>query len=135
SLFCCAQPRRSRNTSSALSTISSNFVFRPDAIFTLLRKAYKDTNLGKLCRLASRILKKLSESTTWREASTLASDVTSSVVEEGLKPEPVTPVSLTDYSNLFGEEFHMTDDYWDSTYLYLLDFEAVEEGILHVWDM
>ncbi|KZV29503.1 hypothetical protein F511_22732, partial [Dorcoceras hygrometricum] len=132
SLFCCAQPRRSRNTSSALSTISSNFVFRPDAIFILLRKAYKDSNLGKLCRLASRILKKLSESTTWREASTLASDVTSSVVEEGLKPEPVTPVSLTDYSNLFGEEFQMADDYWDSTYLNLLDFEAVEEGILHV---
>ncbi|XP_073037920.1 uncharacterized protein [Primulina eburnea] len=126
------EPRRSRNTSSSLSTISSHFVFRPDAIFTLLRKAYKDSNLGKLCRLASRILKKLSESTTWREASTLASDVTSSVAEEDLKPEPVAPVSLTDYSNLFGEEFHMPDDHWDLTYLNLLDSEAVEEGILHV---
>ncbi|XP_073139254.1 uncharacterized protein [Henckelia pumila] len=126
------EPRRSRNTSSALSTISSHFVFRPDAIFTLLRKAYKDPNLGKLCRLASRILKKLSESTTWREASTLASDVTSAVAEEGLKPERVAPVSLTDYSNLFGEEFNMPDDHWDSTYLNLLDSEAVEEGILHV---
>lgn len=42
------EPRRSRNTISTFSHSSS--VFRPDAILLLLRKAFKDTHLGTVCR-------------------------------------------------------------------------------------
>jgi hypothetical protein len=32
---------------------SSSIVFRPDSIFMLLRKAYKDFDLGTVCRMVS----------------------------------------------------------------------------------
>ncbi|CAI9764942.1 unnamed protein product [Fraxinus pennsylvanica] len=126
------EPRRSRNTSSMFLAKSSHLVFRPEAVFTLLRKAYKDSSLGNLCRLASRILLKLIEPMTMQEASDPASEISSSVAEEAMPSETCGHVSLNDYSNLFGEEFQMLDDHWDTIYLSVLDSGAVEEGILHV---
>lgn len=49
-LFFHAQPRRSRTTSSVPVPISMDLVFRSDAVFLLLRKAYKDPCLGNVCR-------------------------------------------------------------------------------------
>lgn len=49
-LFFHAQPRRSRTTSSVPVPISMDLVFRSDAVFLLLRKAYKDPSLGNVCR-------------------------------------------------------------------------------------
>ncbi|KAL7126039.1 hypothetical protein ABFS83_14G158400 [Erythranthe nasuta] len=118
------EPRRSRNTSSVSLPISTHLVFRPDAIFTLLRKAYKDSNLGNVCRMASRILMKFVEPTTMPEVSTVA--------DENPKHDHSDPISLSDYSTLFGEEFHIPDDSWDLTYLNVLDSASVEEGIMHV---
>ncbi|KAG8363536.1 hypothetical protein BUALT_Bualt19G0032600 [Buddleja alternifolia] len=126
------EPRRSRNTSSASLPVSMHLVFRPDAIFILLRKAYKDSNLGNVCRMVSRIFLKFMEPMTMQEVSTLVSENTSSAAEETPKSDPCDPVTLPDYSNLFGEEFQIPDEFWDSTYLNVLDSAAVEEGIMHV---
>ncbi|XP_020553359.1 uncharacterized protein LOC105173395 isoform X2 [Sesamum indicum] len=126
------EPRRSRNTSSLSVPMSMHLVFRPDAIFVLLRKAYKDSNLGNVCRMVSRILLKLVEPMTMQEVSTLSSDVTTSVADETPKSEPCGPISLSDFSTLFGEEFEIADDSWDPTYLNVLDSAAVEEGMMHV---
>lgn len=135
-------------------------VFRPDVIFMLLRKAYEDSDLGTVCRTviplcfffqyclfasfwfyalnwlqlppwsqASRILQKLLEPVIVQEASTSPSEMTSG--DESLKSELLIPVPLLDYSNLFGEDFQLPDDQWDSS-LSILDLGAVEEGIIHV---
>lgn len=64
------------------------------------------------------------------EASVCSSEVTSG--DESLKSELFNSVSLLDYSNMFGEEFQLPDDQWDSNYINILDLAAVEEGILHV---
>ncbi|CAK7341719.1 unnamed protein product [Dovyalis caffra] len=125
------EPRRSRSSSSFISSTSSSMVFRPDAIFVLLRKAYKESDLGTICRMVSRILHKLIEPVAVQETSTPASEVTS-VMEETSKSELSNPVPLLDYSSLFGEEFQIPDDNWDSSILSVLDIGAVEEGILHV---
>jgi hypothetical protein len=53
-------------------------------------------------------------------------------LEEKSKLELTSPCTSVDYSNLFGEEFKMLDEQWDCSYLNVLDFGAVEEGILHV---
>lgn len=45
------QPRRSRSASSFVSSTSSSMVFRPDVIFVLLRKTYKESDLGTVCRM------------------------------------------------------------------------------------
>jgi hypothetical protein len=79
----------------------------------------------------SRILHKLIEPVAVQETSTTASDVTS-VMDETSKSELSNPVPLLDYSSLFGEEFQIPDDHWDSSILSVLDIGAVEEGILHV---
>ncbi|XP_062098879.1 uncharacterized protein LOC133804752 isoform X2 [Humulus lupulus] len=123
------EPRRLRSAPFFLST-SSSMVFRPDLIFMLLRKAYKDSDLGIVCRTASRILQKLLEPLTVQETSASPSEATSG--DESYKSDLLYPVLLLDYSNLFGEEFHLPDDQWDSNYLNILDLGAVEEGILHV---
>ncbi|KAL4585903.1 hypothetical protein LXL04_010530 [Taraxacum kok-saghyz] len=115
------EPRRSRNTVPAFSHTSTSTVFRSDAILLLLRKAYKDSHLGTVCRMASKVLLKLEH----QEVS--IPDATSAVTASC---ESVT--QTTDYSNLFGEEFRVNDDHWDFIYLQLLDIKAVEEGILHV---
>ncbi|KAL8555562.1 hypothetical protein ACS0TY_003387 [Phlomoides rotata] len=126
------EPRRSRNTSSVSLPISTHLIFRPDAIFLLLRKAHKDSNLGNVCRMASRILMKLMEPMSMQEESTVASEVTSSVPDETPQSDHRGPISLPDYSNLFGEEYQVTHDFWDPAYLNILDSAAVEEGIMHV---
>lgn len=126
------EPRRSRCTSPFLLHTSSAPVFRPDAIIVLLRKACKDSNLGTVCRLASRILQKFIEPATTHEESVLSGEVAASVTDDMSKSEVPTPVCFVDYSNLFGEEFQIPYDKWDSSYLNVLDVGAVEEGILHV---
>ncbi|KAL8504134.1 hypothetical protein ACS0TY_022751 [Phlomoides rotata] len=95
-------------------------------------KAQKDSNLGNVCRMASRILMKLMEPMPMQEESTLVSDVTSSVPDETPQSDHRGPISLPDYSNLFGEEYQVTHDFWDPAYLNILDSAAVEEGIMHV---
>lgn len=124
------EPRRSRNTSSVSLPISMHMVFRSDAVFLLLRKAYKEPNLGTVCRTASRILLKLIEPMPIQEV--LAIEITSSVPDETPQSEHRDPISLPDYSNLFGEEFQIPCDSWDPTYLNVLDSAAVEEGLMHV---
>lgn len=49
--FLSMQPRRSRGASPFILSAYSCIVFRPDAIFVLLRKAYKDPDLGSVCRM------------------------------------------------------------------------------------
>lgn len=49
--FLSMQPRRSRGPSPFVLSAYSCIVFRPDAIFVLLRKAYKDPDLGSVCRM------------------------------------------------------------------------------------
>ncbi|KAJ6379745.1 hypothetical protein OIU76_016403 [Salix suchowensis] len=81
--------------------------------------------------MVSRILHKLIEPVAVPETSIAASDVTS-VMDETSKSELSNPVPLLDYSSLFGEEFQIPHDHWDSSILSVLDIGAVEEGILHV---
>lgn len=85
-----------------------------------------------LCSLSqvSRILHRLIEPVTVHEESASPDEVTSG--DEASKSEITNPAPLVDYSNLFGEEFQLPDDHWDSSYLNILDIGAVEEGILHV---
>ncbi|KAJ0561376.1 putative Galactose-binding-like domain superfamily, armadillo-like helical [Helianthus annuus] len=113
------EPRRSRNTISTFSHTATPTVFRPDAILLLLRKAYKDSHLGTVCRTASRVLLKLEHP-----------NIHEGTVDD--KDPSSESFHAHDYSNLFGEEFRVTDDHWDLRYLQLLDMKAVEEGILHV---
>ncbi|EXB70633.1 hypothetical protein L484_023818 [Morus notabilis] len=124
------EPRKLRSMSPFVLSTSSSMVFRPDVIFMLLRKAYEDSDLGTVCRTASRILQKLLEPVIVQEASTSPSEMTSG--DESLKSELLIPVPLLDYSNLFGEDFQLPDDQWDSSLLSILDLGAVEEGIIHV---
>ncbi|XAR54275.1 hypothetical protein NMG60_11029333 [Bertholletia excelsa] len=126
------EPRRSRSTSSFLSPVASSIVFRPDAIFMLLRKAYRDTHLGIFCRMVSRILLKLIEPLKLQQASNSSSDIKSSPTDEASQSEHSNSPLLVDYSNLFGEEFQIPEDHWDTNCLTVLDIGAVEEGILHV---
>ncbi|KAI8545646.1 hypothetical protein RHMOL_Rhmol07G0055900 [Rhododendron molle] len=125
------EPRRSRSTSPFSLPTASSIVFRADSIFMLLRKAYRDSHLGTFCRMASRILLKLIEPLKLQQGSVPSSDKTCSL-DEASKSELSNPPPLVDYSNLFGEEFRIPDDYWDTIYLSVLDVAAVEEGILHV---
>lgn len=125
------EPRRSRNTSSFVLSTSSSVVFRPEAIFLLLRKAYKDYNLGTVCRMACRMLQKLIEPVITVDESNSSTEVTS-VLDESSKSEFLNPLPMSDYSKLFGEEFQLIDNQWDTRILNVLDVGAVEEGILHV---
>ncbi|XP_059277987.1 uncharacterized protein LOC132032392 isoform X3 [Lycium ferocissimum] len=126
------EPRRSRNMASLIFPTSCYLAFRPDAIFILLRKAYKDSNLGNICRVASWILSKFLEPTKAPEASLSSSEITTSVPDEGSHSEPCTPASFADYSDLFGDEFQIPEYQWDSKFTNILDIGLIEEGILHV---
>ncbi|KAL6981534.1 hypothetical protein U1Q18_023162 [Sarracenia purpurea var. burkii] len=130
-LFPDDHPRRSRSTSPFSLPTATSIAFRADTIFLLLRKAYRDSHLGTFCRMASKILLKLIEPLKVQQACVPSSDVTCSP-DEASKEEPSNPPDLVDYSNLFGDEFRIPDDYWDTNYLSFLDVGAVEEGILHV---
>ncbi|KAK1587446.1 hypothetical protein Q3G72_012954 [Acer saccharum] len=125
------EPRRSRGMSPFISSTSGSIAFRPDAILMLLRKAYKDSDLGTICRMVSRVLQKLIEPVKVQEASIPSSEIPSDL-DETLKSEVFNPVPIVDYSNLFGEEFQIPDDLWDYSIVNILDIGAVEEGILHV---
>ncbi|CAI0395182.1 unnamed protein product [Linum tenue] len=121
------EPRRSRSTSPFIS--ASSIVFRPDIVFVLLRKAYKEAELGN----ASRVLHKLAEPAAVNEAALSRSEVKSALpLDVTSKSESSNPATLVDYSNLFGEGFHIPDDRWDSNILNLLDIGVVEEGIFHI---
>ncbi|CAI9262315.1 unnamed protein product [Lactuca saligna] len=130
------EPRRSRNTTSTSPHTSTSTVFRSDAILLLLRKAYKDSHLGTVCRMACKVLLKLEveHPTTMQQVSIPSSDsdaMSAITNEKATSSESLT--QTTDYSDLFGEEFRVVnDDHWDFKYLQLLDIKAVEEGILHV---
>ncbi|GAV65319.1 hypothetical protein CFOL_v3_08834 [Cephalotus follicularis] len=124
------EPRRLRSTSPLVLSTSSSIALSPDAILVLLRKAYKDSNLGTVCRTASRILQRLIEPVCVQEESN--SSEIASALEETSKSELSIPITIADYSNLFGEEFQILDDHWDSTIVNILDIGSVEEGILHV---
>ncbi|GAB4839506.1 hypothetical protein Ancab_029030 [Ancistrocladus abbreviatus] len=126
------EPRRLRYTSSFALPTSSSTVFRPDAVFMLLRRAYRESHLGAVCRMASRILHHLTHSTTPPEESTPCSEGMPSSFEEVSKDGKHNHRSLPDYSELFGEEFTIPYDDWDSSCTHILDIAAVEEGILHV---
>lgn len=79
---------------------------------------------------ASRILLKLVEPVGVQEASTSADEA--AISDEFSKLGSSDPVSIADYSKLFGEDFEVPDDKWDLRYLSILDIGAVEEGILHI---
>lgn len=123
------EPRKSRSILPVVPSTSSSVVFRPDAIFMLLRMAYKDSTFGAICRVASRILLKLVEPIAVQEASSADE---AAVSDEFSKPGSSDPISIIDYSKLFGEDFEVPDDKWDLSYLSILDVGAVEEGILHI---
>ncbi|XP_027334716.1 uncharacterized protein LOC113849198 isoform X2 [Abrus precatorius] len=125
------EPRRSRSASPFIFSAYRAIVFRPDAIFVLLRKAYKDSDLGSVCRMASRIMQKLINPDPEPDVSNPQNEVTSHL-EDKSNLELSSPLTLVDYSKLFGEEFRMPDEHWDCSYLNILDLGAVEEGILHV---
>ncbi|KAF5749271.1 hypothetical protein HS088_TW04G01236 [Tripterygium wilfordii] len=121
------EPRRSRSAPHFVSSTSSSAVFRPDVIFVLLRKAYKESDLGTVCRMACCVLHRLVDPITVQETSEVIP-----VLDEASKIEVSHPVHLYDYSSLFGEDFRMLDEHWDSSILSVLDIAAVEEGILHI---
>ncbi|XP_056163136.1 uncharacterized protein LOC115692375 isoform X4 [Syzygium oleosum] len=123
------EPRRFRSASPLF--ISSSTVFRSDAVFVLLRKAYKDSDLGTVCKAASVILQKFIEPAVGQETFNPSCDEAPGL-EDNAMPAFGNPFSLTDFCSLFGEEFQMPDDRSDSSYLSILDIWAVEEGIMHV---
>ncbi|XP_013443976.2 uncharacterized protein [Medicago truncatula] len=124
------EPRRSRSAPSFNLSAYRSMVFRPDTIFMLLRKAYKDSDLGSVCRMSSRIILKLID--PGPEQVSYPQNEVITPLEEKSKLELTSPCTSVDYSSLFGEEFKMPDEQWDCSYLNVLDFGAVEEGILHV---
>lgn len=121
------EPRRLRNASVSLLPTSSYLIFRPDVVFTMLRKAYKEPNLGKVCRMVSAILLKMTEAVEHEVSSP-----NSNVIDVASKSEPSSPFSFVDYSDLFGEEFLIPDGNWETSYLNILDVKLVEEGLLHL---
>lgn len=56
----------------------------------------------------------------------------SEVSDEIPKSDASSLVPCTNYSSLFGEEFSLSENHFDSSFLNILDVAAVEEGILHV---
>lgn len=68
-----------------------------------------------------------------QEESLCSSNLASfSNTNETTKNELPSCVHIADYSSLFGDEFKIPDDCWDSTYLNILDTAAIEEGVIHV---
>ncbi|CAJ1948824.1 unnamed protein product [Sphenostylis stenocarpa] len=126
-----AKPRRSRSASPLIVSSYRAIVFRPDAIFVLLRKAYKDSDLGSVCRMASKIMHKLINPDTKHNVSN-PQDESTSPLEDKSNLKLSSPVNFVDYSKMLGEEFRIPDEQWDCSYLNILDIGVVEEGILHV---
>lgn len=57
---------------------------------------------------------------------------TSSLLEEAPASKLCDHVALSDYSELFGDQFVIPDVDWIPSFINVLDIGAVEEGILHV---
>ncbi|KAJ8505417.1 hypothetical protein OPV22_006303 [Ensete ventricosum] len=74
-----AQPRRSRSPPFP-ELASSSIAFRSDAVIILLRKAYKESHLGIVCRRASIALHRLVEANNFLGESSCTDDL----VEEGI---------------------------------------------------
>ncbi|XP_020872334.1 uncharacterized protein LOC9306524 isoform X1 [Arabidopsis lyrata subsp. lyrata] len=126
------EPRRSCGPSSVTFSASSSAAFWPDAIFLLLRKALKDPHLEIVCRMGSKILEKLNESTCQEESSDAGG--TSKLDEQTSKSEPFSNKDQTDYSSLFGEKNSLLASEFNCCIINIniLDTSAVEEGILHI---
>ncbi|XP_020698245.1 uncharacterized protein LOC110110923 isoform X2 [Dendrobium catenatum] len=122
------QPRRSRNQSIFIQAGSCSIAFRPDAAILLLRRAFKDTDLGIVCRTAARALQKIVGLIIPLGQPTPISD--SSISDETALM--LNPAHTADYSNLFGEEFKVPNESWNVDLVNVLDIALVEEGILHV---
>jgi len=58
--------------------------------------------------------------------------LSSHVCDEIPKSDASSLVLSTDYSSMFGEEFSLSENQFDGSFLNILDIAAVEEGILHV---
>ncbi|KAK9749051.1 hypothetical protein RND81_02G099400 [Saponaria officinalis] len=111
---------------------SRSIVFRPDAIFMLLRRAFVDKDLGAVCKVVSRIFHYLAETAVVQEESSISLEGASSLVDEGPGSKLSGPSTISDYSELFGDEFLIPAVGWDASYINILDIGAVEEAILHV---
>ncbi|XP_058743438.1 uncharacterized protein LOC131616188 [Vicia villosa] len=97
-------------------------------------EVYKSSQLSRALTVssnfeASRIIQKVIDP---EQNVPSPQNVLTDPLEEKSKLELTSPCTLVDYSNLFGEEFRMTDEHWDCSYLNVLDIGAVEKGILHV---
>ncbi|XP_057531547.1 uncharacterized protein LOC130809771 isoform X2 [Amaranthus tricolor] len=125
------EPRKLRSMQPFPLPASRSIVFRSDAIFMLLRKAFGDNDLGAVCKVASKILHYLGESTSVQETSFFTKE-TSSLLEEAPASKLCDHVALSDYSELFGDQFVIPDVDWIPSFINVLDIGAVEEGILHV---
>ncbi|OEL13670.1 hypothetical protein BAE44_0025313 [Dichanthelium oligosanthes] len=127
-----AQPRRSRSPSS-VQPASYLLAFRSEMAVLLLRKAHKDKTLGVVCLRASKVLQKLLEPEPFLDKSISNGVMLSShVCDEIPKSDDSSLVLSTDYSSMFGEEFTLSENLFDGSFLNILDIAAVEEGILHV---
>ncbi|KAE8821333.1 hypothetical protein D1007_00724 [Hordeum vulgare] len=127
-----AQPRRARSPSS-VQPASCMLAFRPETAILLLRKAHKDKTLSIVCHRASRVLQKLLEPEPFfDEPIPNGGMLPSEVSDEIPKSDASNLVPCTNYSSLFGEEFGLSEDHFDGSFLNILDVAAVEEGILHV---
>ncbi|PAN48176.1 hypothetical protein PAHAL_9G365400 [Panicum hallii] len=127
-----AQPRRSRSPSS-VQPPSYLLAFRSETAMLLLRKAHKDKTLGVVCLRASKVLQKLLECELFSDKSMSNGVMLSShVCDEIPKSDASSLVLSTDYSSMFGEEFSLSENHFDGSFLNILDIAAVEEGILHV---
>lgn len=127
-----AQPRRARSPSS-VQPASCMLAFRSETAILLLRKAHKDKTLSIVCHRASRVLQKLLEPEPFfDEPIPNGGMLLSEVSDEIPKSDASSLVPCTNYSSLFGEEFSLSENHFDSSFLNILDVAAVEEGILHV---
>ncbi|KAJ1694277.1 hypothetical protein LUZ63_010975 [Rhynchospora breviuscula] len=116
------QPRRGKSPVLGHPAFSS-VVYRPDTVILLLRKAFKEKQLGTVCRKVAIVLHSLSEPMQF---------VSGSTSDEAAKNEMAGQAHLSDYSSLFGEEYKILEGCSDATCLNLLDISSIEEGLLHV---
>jgi hypothetical protein len=58
--------------------------------------------------------------------------LSSQVNDEIPKSDASSLLLCTNYASLFGEEFSLSEDHFDVSFLNILDISAVEEGILHL---
>ncbi|XP_078442124.1 uncharacterized protein LOC144711878 isoform X2 [Wolffia australiana] len=123
------QSRRHRSSAADFQPSLCSLVFRPDVALMLLRKAYKDHELGFVCRLASLSLHKIELPTSSGIIST-GDPFSLPPVDTGRAE--ASDVCLSDYSQLFGEACSIPDVHMDINFTSLLDISSIEEGIFHV---